>query len=103
LIQEPTKDVFTLRDLFARRIALRVPTPSHTEAALIDNAVDYGAACHEIPESLPGVLFSLQEGARSTVRARLGYVTNDDIRELVDYLTPSASVVDLATKATVAA
>ncbi|UBU19229.1 hypothetical protein [Nonomuraea gerenzanensis] len=104
LIQEPTKDVFTLRDLFARRIALRLPTESHTEAALIEKATDYGAACHTIPESLPGLLFSLQEGARSTVRARLGYVTNQDIAELVDYLTPSATVVDLAErKNTVAA
>jgi S-DNA-T family DNA segregation ATPase FtsK/SpoIIIE len=85
-IQEPTKDVFQLRDLFTRRLALRLPTESHTEAALVENAVDYGAMCHQISETTPGVLFSLQDGARSTVRARLGYVQADDIAELVTYV-----------------
>lgn len=94
-IQEPTKDVFQVRDLFTRRLALRLPTESHTEAALIEKAVDYGAACHEIPESLPGVLYSLQDGARSTVRARLGYVRADDITELVAYVEAATKVVEL--------
>lgn len=99
-IQEPTKDVFTIRDLFTRRIALRLPTESHTEAALVENAVDYGALCHEISESLPGVLFSLQDGARSTVRARFGYVRNEDIDELVAYVESVTKVVDFAGRAT---
>jgi DNA segregation ATPase FtsK/SpoIIIE, S-DNA-T family len=94
-IQEPTKDVFQVRDLFARRIALRLPTESHTEAALVENAVDYGALCHQIPESLPGVLFSLQDGARSTVRARLGHVRDEDIAELVAYVEASQKVIEL--------
>lgn len=94
-IQEPTKDVFGLRDLFTRRLALRLPTESHTEAALVEKAVDYGALCHEIPETLPGVLYSLQDGARSTVRARLGYVTADDIAELVAYVENASKVVEL--------
>lgn len=93
LIQEPTKDVFGLRDLFTRRIALRLPTESHTEAALVEHAVDYGAQCHQISESTPGVLFSLQDGARSTVRARLGHVRDADIAELLTYLETAAKVV----------
>ncbi|MGW5266978.1 hypothetical protein ACWEQG_38895 [Microbispora sp. NPDC004025] len=96
-IQEPTKDVFGLRDLFTRRLALRLPTESYTEAALVENAVDYGAACHQISETTPGVLFSLQDGARSTVRARLGYVQADDIAELVTYVETATKVVDLDT------
>lgn len=94
-IQEPTKDVFSIRDLFTRRLALRLATESYTEAALIEKATDYGALCHEIPESLPGVLYSLQDGARSTVRARLGYVTADDIDELVAYVEDARKVVEL--------
>ncbi|WP_433542115.1 hypothetical protein ACQP10_38520 (plasmid) [Streptosporangium sandarakinum] len=94
-VQEPTKDVFSIRDLFTRRLALRLPTESHTEAALIEKAVDFGAACHEIPESLPGVLYSLQDGAKSTVRARLGYVTAEDIDELVAYVEEAGKVVEL--------
>jgi S-DNA-T family DNA segregation ATPase FtsK/SpoIIIE len=95
LIQEPTKDTFTLRDLFTRRLALRLPTESHTDAALIEDAVDYGALCHQISEDTPGVLFSLQDGARTTVRARLGYVENHHIAELVAYVEASRNVVDL--------
>jgi S-DNA-T family DNA segregation ATPase FtsK/SpoIIIE len=102
-IQEPTKDVFDLRDLFTMRIALRLPSPTNTDAALIDDAVKFGALCHEIPKSLPGVFYSLQDGATSTVRARFGYVRDSDIEELVAYLTPSATVVELADRKTIAA
>jgi S-DNA-T family DNA segregation ATPase FtsK/SpoIIIE len=92
-IQEPTKDVFRIRDLFTRRIALRLPTESHTDAALIEKAVDFGAQCHQISESTPGVCFSLEDGAKSTVRARLGYVRDDDIDELVDFVRLRRNVV----------
>jgi S-DNA-T family DNA segregation ATPase FtsK/SpoIIIE len=95
LIQEPTKDTFTLRDLFTRRLALRLPTESHTDAALIEDAVEYGAQAHRISESTPGVLFSLQDGARSITRARLGYVENHHIRELVEYVREARKVVSL--------
>jgi S-DNA-T family DNA segregation ATPase FtsK/SpoIIIE len=94
-IQEPTKDVFKVRDLFSRRIALRLPTESHTDAALVEHAVDYGAQCHQISESAPGVFFSLEDGASSTMRARLGYVTNDDIAALVEYVLGLREVVSL--------
>jgi DNA segregation ATPase FtsK/SpoIIIE, S-DNA-T family len=94
-IQEPTKDIFKIRDLFTRRLAMRLPTESHTDAALVEHAVDYGAQCHQISELTPGVLFSLQDGATSTVRARLGCVTNDDIRALVEYVQALRTVVHL--------
>lgn len=94
-IQEPTKDVFTVRDLFGRRIGLRLPTEDHTDAALTDNAVARGAECHKIPESLPGVLFSFREGDSKAVRARLGHVQDDDIDELVEYVAALRSVTTL--------
>ncbi|GGQ78492.1 FtsK/SpoIIIE domain-containing protein [Couchioplanes azureus] len=97
-IQEPTKDSFTVRDLFTRRLALRLPTESHTDAALIEKAVDYGARCHEIPESLPGVLFSLVDGGRQTTRARLGHVTDADIDALLDHVRSLRAVVALDTR-----
>lgn len=86
LIQEPTKDVFTIRDLFPRRLAWRVPTESHAEAALVEKATDRGAQPHRIPESLPGVLFALDDGASTAIRARLGYVSNADIDELLTFV-----------------
>lgn len=86
LIQEPTKDIFTIRDLFQRRIGLRLPTEDHTDAALTDKAVERGAECSEIPESLPGVCFSFHEKDARAVRGRLGHVRDEDIAELVDYV-----------------
>jgi S-DNA-T family DNA segregation ATPase FtsK/SpoIIIE len=88
-VQEPTKDTFTCRDLFARRIALRLPTESHTDASLIEDAVEYGARCHEIPETegvAEGVFYSLAAGSRTAVRARLGWVKNEHIAELVEFV-----------------
>jgi DNA segregation ATPase FtsK/SpoIIIE, S-DNA-T family len=94
-IQEPTKDKFKIRDLFARRIGLRVPTEAHTEAILADDAVDRGGLCHRIPESLPGVAFQmLDEEARAT-RTRSGHVTNEDIAELVGYVKALREVTTL--------
>jgi S-DNA-T family DNA segregation ATPase FtsK/SpoIIIE len=94
-IQEPTKDIFTIRDLFGRRLALRVPTESHTDAALAENAVERGAACHRIPEDMPGVLFAVSSGSTHAVRARLGYVRDEDIRSLVDFVLSARNVVSL--------
>jgi len=85
-IQEPTKDIFKIRDLFQRRIALRLPTEAHTDAALTEHAVDRGALCHEIPESLPGALYELLAGEKTATRNRLGHVTDQDIAALVEYV-----------------
>jgi S-DNA-T family DNA segregation ATPase FtsK/SpoIIIE len=85
-IQEPTKDIFKVRDLFGRRLALRLPTASFTDAALAEDATQRGADCHKIPERLPGVLFCLLDGASQINRARLGHVRDEDIDELVEYV-----------------
>jgi S-DNA-T family DNA segregation ATPase FtsK/SpoIIIE len=105
-VQEPTKDTFTIRDLFQRRIALRLPTESHTEAALIEDAVEYGARCHEIDETkgvAEGVFYSLEAGARSTIRARLSWVQDQHITELVTFVDAhrdDENVIDLDSRRT---
>ncbi|MFC0437680.1 hypothetical protein [Kutzneria buriramensis] len=86
LVQEPTKDIFRVRDLFQRRLGLRLPTEDHTDAALTDKAVDRGAGCHNIPESLPGVCFALADGEKAAIRARLGYVRDQDIADLIAHV-----------------
>lgn len=86
VIQEPTKDVFPLRDLFTRRFALRLPTEAHTEAALVDEAIERGATCHLIPEATPGVCFTVRDGQRFATRGRLGYVESQHIAELVAFV-----------------
>lgn len=95
LIQEPTKDIFKVRDLFQRRIGLRLPTEDHTDAALTDNAVDRGADCSNIPESLPGVCYSFHEKDKKAIRGRLGHVTDDDIDELVEFVTDMRKVTSI--------
>lgn len=102
-VQEPTKDTFTVRDLFARRLCLRVPKPSHTDAALIDDSVEFGGRSHEIPEEMPGVGFSLLSGASSVVRFRLGWVRDRDIDEFVAYVeqlrtSAGGNVIELSEK-----
>ena len=97
-IQEPTKDKFKIRDLFARRIGLRVPTEAHTEAILADDAVDRGGLCHQIPESLPGVAFQMLAEEAHATRVRSGHVTNEDIAELVGYVNALRTIAMLAAR-----
>jgi S-DNA-T family DNA segregation ATPase FtsK/SpoIIIE len=59
-VQEPTKDTVPVRDLFPRRICLRVPTKSHVAMALGDNAWDRGAWANRIGE--------IRSGRRISVR-----------------------------------
>jgi S-DNA-T family DNA segregation ATPase FtsK/SpoIIIE len=86
LIQEPTKDVFKIRDLFGRRVGFALPSKAHTEAAIADDVVEMGALCHKIPEALPGVVFQLLRGAKEVTRNRFGHVRNEDIHELVEFV-----------------
>ncbi|WP_410666433.1 hypothetical protein [Amycolatopsis sp. lyj-84] len=86
LIQEPTKDVFTIRDLFSRRIGFRLPTEDHTDAILTDRASARGADCSTIPESLPGVMYAFREEQKKAQRCRYGHVTDADIAELVEFV-----------------
>jgi S-DNA-T family DNA segregation ATPase FtsK/SpoIIIE len=44
-VQEPTKDTVPVRDLFPRRICLRVASKSHVAMVLGDQAYDRGAGC----------------------------------------------------------
>lgn len=95
LIQEPTKDINPQRDLYGRRIGLRLPTEDYIKAALGDDALDLGAACHRIPESVPGINYQVLSGAKAVTRNRLGYVSNQDIRELVEYVQALRNVARL--------
>jgi S-DNA-T family DNA segregation ATPase FtsK/SpoIIIE len=96
VIQEVTKDIFTQRSLYQRRIGLRLPDEDATEALLTDNAAGRGAECHRIPESLPGVCFSFKEGDGKAIRARLGHVRDEDIAELVAYVQALREVPSIA-------
>jgi S-DNA-T family DNA segregation ATPase FtsK/SpoIIIE len=94
-VQEPTKDTVPVRELFPRRICLRVAAKSHVGMVLGDQAYDRGAWANRIGESEAGVGYLFGEGIREPLRVRGGWVPDEVIKELEAFVTrdaaPSAS------------
>lgn len=88
-VQDPSKDVLPLRQLFPTRIALRLTEPSQVAMVLGDSARDRGALCDRIPDALPGVAYVAEEGTSELVRVRAFHVTDEDIARLCrDFANP---------------
>ncbi|WAL66621.1 cell division protein FtsK [Amycolatopsis cynarae] len=89
-LQEPTKDIVPVRDLFTVRICLRTTSASYVDMVLGDNARLRGALADEIPvtEDYAGIGYRVAEKSRVPIRVRAGHVTDDDIAELVATCTP---------------
>jgi S-DNA-T family DNA segregation ATPase FtsK/SpoIIIE len=88
-LQDPRREVMTLRSLFPTKVALRLDSPTEVDMVLGDGARDQGAYCDRIPASLPGVGYVRVDGVREPSRVRAGYVTDDDIAAIVrDYAAP---------------
>jgi DNA segregation ATPase FtsK/SpoIIIE, S-DNA-T family len=91
-LQDPRKDVISLRNLFSTRIALRLDESDQVDMVLGDGARDRGALADEIspqPEIGAGVGYVRLEATPDPVRVRAAYVTDTDIRamaEAVGYL-----------------
>jgi DNA segregation ATPase FtsK/SpoIIIE, S-DNA-T family len=86
-LQDPRKDVLTIRNLFPDRIAMRLDEPEQTDMVLGDGARDRGAACELIstdPAVGAGVAFVRLEADPDPVRVRAGWVTDADIRAMAD-------------------
>jgi S-DNA-T family DNA segregation ATPase FtsK/SpoIIIE len=86
-LQDPRKDVLTIRNLFPDRIAMRLDEPEQVDMVLGDGARDRGAACDLIasdPETGAGVAFVKIETDPDPVRVRAGWVTDADIRDMAD-------------------
>jgi S-DNA-T family DNA segregation ATPase FtsK/SpoIIIE len=86
-VQEPTKDTVPVRELFPRRICLRVATKSHVGMVLGEHAYDRGAWANRIGESEPGVGYLFGEGVREPLRVRAGWVSDDTIKQLEAFVT----------------
>ena len=95
-VQEPSKDVVEVRDLFTTKICLGVTTAVHVDMALGDGARDKGALADEIPgdEAHAGIGFAIAPGSRLPVRLRAGLVTDRDIAELVATCAPGTHPSD---------
>jgi S-DNA-T family DNA segregation ATPase FtsK/SpoIIIE len=91
-LQDPRKDVISLRNLFSTRIALRLDESDQVDMVLGDGARDRGALADEIsplPETGAGVGYVRLEASPDPVRVRAAYVTDEDIcamAEAVGYL-----------------
>jgi S-DNA-T family DNA segregation ATPase FtsK/SpoIIIE len=90
-LQDPRKDVLTIRNLFPDRIAMRLDEPEQVDMVLGDGARDRGATCELIsadPTTGAGVAFVRLEGDPDPVRVRAGWVSDADIRALAAACLP---------------
>ena len=90
-LQDPRKDVLTIRNLFPDRIAMRLDEPEQVDMVLGDGARDRGAACELIspdPATGAGVAFVRLEADPDPVRVRAGWVADGDIRDLAGACVP---------------
>jgi S-DNA-T family DNA segregation ATPase FtsK/SpoIIIE len=86
-VQEPTKETVPVRELFPRRICLRVSAKSHVSMVLGDQASERGAWAHRIPETDAGVGYVWGEGLREPLRIRAGWVPDHTIKHLETFIT----------------
>jgi S-DNA-T family DNA segregation ATPase FtsK/SpoIIIE len=84
-LQDPRKDVISLRNLFSTRIALRLDESDQVDMVLGDGARDRGALADQIspdPWTGAGVGYVRLEATPDPVRVRAAYVTDDDINAM---------------------
>ncbi|MFF5109817.1 FtsK/SpoIIIE domain-containing protein [Streptosporangium sp. NPDC000509] len=88
-LQDPRKDVLSIRQLFPDRVALRLDEPGQVDMVLGDGARDRGALADQIPRhpSDPsvgaGVAYVRLENDPNPVRVRAAYVSDEEIRRMV--------------------
>jgi S-DNA-T family DNA segregation ATPase FtsK/SpoIIIE len=87
-VQDPRKDVVSMRDLFPTRILLRVTEPEHVGLTLGPGARDRGARADLIDEATPGVAYIGLDGMVEPVRVRFSHVTDQHIAALTQAYAP---------------
>lgn len=90
-VQDPSKDVLALRQLFPTRIGLRLSEATQVAMILGNGARERGALCDLIPDSLPGVGYVAEDGTADPIRVRAFHVTDPDIDELARHYTRSTA------------
>jgi DNA segregation ATPase FtsK/SpoIIIE, S-DNA-T family len=84
-LQDPRKEVMSIRNLFPDRIAMRLDEPEQVDMVLGDGARDRGATADLIstdPEVGAGVAFVRLEADPDPVRVRAAWVADEDIRAM---------------------
>jgi S-DNA-T family DNA segregation ATPase FtsK/SpoIIIE len=89
-VQEPSKDVVDVRELFPTRICLGVTASSHVDMVLGEGARERGALADEIPgdEAHAGIGYVIDQRSRLPIRFRASLVTDPEIDELVRRCAP---------------
>ena len=82
-VQDPSKDVLAVRQLFPTRIGLRMTEATQVAMVLGQAARERGALCDLIPEATPGVGYVAEDGSADLLRVRAFRVTDADIDRLV--------------------
>ncbi len=87
-LQDPRKEVMSIRNLFPDRIAMRLDEPEQVDMVLGDGARDRGATADLIstdPAVGAGVAFVRLEA--DPIRVRAAWVSDDDIQAMADQCT----------------
>lgn len=87
-VQDPRKDVVSMRDLFPTRILLRVTEPEHVGLTLGPGTRDRGARADLIDEATPGVAYIGRDGLTEPVRVRFAHVSDHHIATLTHQYSP---------------
>ena len=88
-VQDPSKEVLPIRQLFTVRVALRMTESSQTTMVLGAAAREVGAVCDQISTTTPGVGYVLVDGTNEPLRVRAFHVTDDDIDYLTKHFSPT--------------
>lgn len=88
-VQDPSKDVLPLRQLFSIRVGLRMSEATQTTMVLGTAARDAGALCDRISPSTPGVGYVCTDGNAEPFRVRAFHVTDPDIDDLAARFSPA--------------
>jgi len=95
-LQDPRKEVLSIRNLFPDRIAMRLDEPEQVDMVLGDGARDHGAYADLIsadPATGAGVAFVRLETDPDPVRVRAAWESDADIRAMVADSIPDAEPV----------
>jgi DNA segregation ATPase FtsK/SpoIIIE, S-DNA-T family len=99
-LQDPRKEVLTIRNLFPDRIAMRLDEPAQVDMVLGDGARDRGAACDLISSDRAvgaGIGYVRLEADPDPVRVRAAWVSDGDIRAMCDTCSaPPETAMEMA-------
>ena len=90
-LQDPRKDVLTIRNLFPDRIAMRLDEPEQPDLVLGDGARDRGVLADQIsadPAMGAGIAYVRLEAEPDPVRVRAAWVSDEDIDAMCAQYAP---------------